>query len=75
MVSKKVSKQLWGYGLVYQAGILSRITRGKIEQTGNEEVTGHTPDISGWIEFYFNEHVWWLDKNHPSTTDDNIILG
>ena len=75
MVSKKVSKQLWGYGLVYQAEILSRITRGKIKQTGNEEVTGHTQDISEWIEFYFNEHMWCLDKNHPSTTDDNIILG
>ena len=40
MVSKKVPKRIWDYGLVNQAGILSRIDCGKAVQTGIEEVTG-----------------------------------
>ena len=74
MVSKKVPKCLWDYGLVHHAGILSRIYRGKIGLTGIEEVTGHMPDISEWLDFEFYNQVWWLDKKHPSTMGDNIIL-
>ena len=39
------------------------------------EVTRQTPDISECLEFDLYACVWWLDKNHPSTTDNNIILG
>ena len=46
MVSKKVPMGLWDYGLVHKAGILSRISRGKMGWTGIEEVTGQMPEIS-----------------------------
>ena len=46
MVSKKVPKCLWEYGLVHQAGILSRTACGKTERTGIDEVTGKLSDIS-----------------------------
>ncbi len=75
MVSKRVPKRVWDYGLVNQAGILSRISRGDTGRTGVEEVTGQTPDISEWLDFDFYDQVWWLDEKHPATTDENIILG
>ena len=75
IVSKKLPKRLWYYGLFHQDGILSRISHGKTGRTGIEEVTGQALDISKWLGFEFYDHVWWLDKNHPSTTDDNIVLG
>ena len=46
MVSKKVPKGPWGYVLVHQACILSRIAIGKTGRTGIDEVTGQAPDIS-----------------------------
>ena len=75
IVSKKVPNSLWCSGLFQQAGIVIRITHGKLGWAGIEEVTGQTPYISEWLEFDFCDHVWWLDNNHPSTTDNNIILG
>ena len=53
MACKKVPKSLWDYGLIHQAGILSRIANGKKVQTGIKEMTGKTPDIYEWIEFDF----------------------
>ena len=75
MVSKKVPKRLLDYGLVHQDGILSRITCGKTLRTGIEEVIVQTPVTSECLDFDFYDHAWWLDNNHISTTDDNIILG
>ena len=51
------------------------IARGKTGQTGIDELTGHTLDISEWLDFDFYYCVWWIDKKQTSTTDDNIILG
>ena len=65
VVSRKVPKHLWYYGLVHQAGIFSRISRGKMVCTGIEDVNGQTPDISEWLDFEFYDHVWWLDNSHP----------
>ena len=75
MVSKKVHKRLWDYGLVHKDGILSRIDRGKTERMSIEELTDQTPDIPEWLDFELYDCVWWIIKNHPSTTVDNIILG
>ena len=72
MVRKQDPKRVWVYGLVHQAGVLNQISRGKTGRTGIEELTGKTPDISEWLDFDFYGQVWWLDKNHPATTDDNI---
>ena len=46
IVSKKVPKRLWDYGLVQKAGILSRIALGKMVRAGIEEVSGQAPEIS-----------------------------
>ena len=64
-----------GLCFVHQAEILSRITCGKEGWTGFEEVTRKMPDISEWLDFDFYDSVWWLNKNNPLTTDDEIILG
>ena len=63
-MSKRVPKNLWDYGLVHQDGILTRIDRGKMGRMGIEEVTGKMPDILEWLQFYFYDHVLWLDKKH-----------
>ena len=38
-------------------------------------MTGQTPDISEWLDFDSYDNVWWTDKNNPSKTNNNIILG
>ena len=53
MVFNKFPKRLWDYGLVHQAGILIRITRGKKLRMGIEEVTIQTLNISEWLDFDF----------------------
>ena len=46
MTKKRVPKRLWDFGLVYESKLLSRMARGTDHQTGYEEGTGQTPDIS-----------------------------
>ena len=75
MVSKEFPKHLWYYDLVHKDGIVSRIACGKRGRTGIKEVTGQTRDISEFLEFDFYDCAWWINKNHLSATDDNIILG
>ena len=53
MITKKVPRRLWDYGLVYEGEIMSRMARGPSGRTGIEEVTGDTPDISEWLDFDF----------------------
>ena len=64
-----------GYGLVYQDVILIRIAVGKTGRTVIEVVTVQMQSISECLDFDFYDHVWWIDKKHPSITDNNIILG
>ena len=76
MIKKQVPKRLWDYGLIYESEVMSRMARGKDRQTGYEEVTGETPDISEWLDFEFYDLVWWLDRpNKPSVNDDTRRLG
>jgi len=71
MRKKKVPKCLWDFGLVYEAELLSRMSRGHSKQSGHEEVTGNTPDISEWLDFGFCDLVWWLDRpNEPDVADN-----
>ena len=46
MVSKKVTKLRWGYRLVHQDGIFSRIASGETGLMGIDEVTVYMPYIS-----------------------------
>jgi hypothetical protein len=55
MVKKKVPRHLWDYGLVYEAEIMSRISRGPKGRTDIEMITGDTPDIdfgTSWLSAY-----------------------
>ena len=67
--------RLCDYGLVHQYGIFSRIARGKTGQTGIEEVTRQTPEISECLDFDLYDSVWGIDKKHPSETDNKIMIG
>ena len=42
ITNKVIPKRLWDFGLFYDAKLLSRISRGKIKQTGYEEITDQT---------------------------------
>ena len=57
MKKKVIPKRLWDFGIVYEAELLSKMSRGKRKQTGYEEVTGQTPDISDYLDFEFYDVV------------------
>jgi hypothetical protein len=61
MQKKKVPRQLWDYGLVYEGELLSQMACGEGCRSGYEMVTGNTPDISEWLDFKFYDLVWWID--------------
>ena len=46
MQDRKIPTILWDYGLVYEAGLLSRVAQGHDGRSGIERLTGETPDIS-----------------------------
>ena len=69
-----MSTSVWNYGFVHHAEVLSRIFRGTTGRTGIEKVTENTPDIYEWLDSDLYDQVWWLDKQKPSTTYENIIL-
>ena len=59
MTKKVIPKRLWGCGLVYDAELLSKISRGNNKQTGYEEVRGKTLKISEYLDLEFYNLVWW----------------
>ena len=71
MTKKKVPKHLWDFGLVYESELLCQMARGMDKQTGYEEVTSQTPDISKWLDFEFYDLVWWLDRPTKPDFMDN----
>ena len=75
MADLNVPKRLWDYGLVYEAGILSRVARGQDGRTGIERLAGDTPDISEWLDFSFFDLVWFHDNSKGDTTDEQPSLG
>ena len=71
MTKKYVPRRLWDFGLVYEAEILSRLSRGRDGRTGYEEVFGQTPNIAEYVDFEFYDLVWWWDKaDKMSSTED-----
>ena len=63
MRNSQVPTRLWDYGLVYIAEIQSLLARGVDQRPGIEKVTGHTIDISEWLDFDFFHRVWyWIRK-------------
>ena len=51
MTKKGITKQLWGFGLVYEAKLLSILSRDKERWIGYEEVTGQTSKIGNYLDF------------------------
>ena len=71
MQKKRVPKRLWGFGLVVESEILTRMARGQNRRTGYEEVTFQTAEISEWLDFDFYDLVYWYDRpNKPDVSDD-----
>ena len=75
MNERRVPNRLWDYGLVYEAGLLSRVARGQDGRTGIERLTGETPDISEWIDFQFFDLVWYHTNQKTDTADEQYHLG
>ena len=72
---KGLSSRLWDYGMVHDAELLSRYSRGKHGRTGFETVTGDTPDISEHCDFEFGDIVWFKRHGKLSEERDNAELG
>jgi hypothetical protein len=71
MVLRDIPKRLWDWGLVYEAELLSRTSRGDGDRTGIEVLTGNTPDISEWLDFSFYDLIWF----YHDTGDKERRLG
>ena len=71
MAKKSVPRRLWDFGLVYEAELLSRLSRGRDGRTGYEEVFGQTPNIAEYLDFEFYDLIWWWDRGdkNSSTAD------
>ena len=67
----------FGIGLVYEAELLSRLSRGPDGRTGCEEVFGQTPNIAEYVDFEFYDLVWWWDRGdkNSSTADPKQLAG
>ena len=53
MDRRRVSKRLWGFGLLLWEEVLSMAAQGADGRTGHKQVTGETPDILDWLDFSF----------------------
>ena len=71
MIKRRAPKRVWDFGMVYEAEILSRISRGHDQRTGLERLTGDTCDISEWIDFEFYDLCWYWDN--PNDWDNPKI--
>ena len=58
---KKIPTRLWDYAMVHITKLLNLTARGRNERTGQEEITGETPDISEYVDFDFYDWVWYWD--------------
>jgi hypothetical protein len=70
--SKYVLVRLWDYGLIYEAVLMSRMSKGSDSRPGIEVLTGDTVDISEWLDFEFYDLVWYW---HLPGDDDNPRIG
>ncbi|KAI2499224.1 Reverse transcriptase (RNA-dependent DNA polymerase) [Fragilaria crotonensis] len=75
MRSNQIPSRLWDYGLVYIAEIQSLLARGADHRPGLERVTGHTVDISDWLDFDIFERVWYWNQRKMDMTDEQACIG
>jgi hypothetical protein len=48
--------------MVHITKLMNFTARGRNGRTGNEEITGDTPDISEYVDFDFYDWVWYWDS-------------
>ena len=53
MIKRRAPKCVWGYGMVYESDILSRISQVHYSRTGMDIITGDMVHNSKWIDFEF----------------------
>ena len=73
MACKSMLSQLWDYGLVYEAEILSCMCRGNAECSGYEALTSDTPNITEWLDFGFYNLVWYFFPTHEPTSSPKSL--
>ena len=75
MQSRSIPKWLWDFGLKYVAKITQLLPRNLLQgRTGFEQVTGKTPYISEYCDFFY-DLVWYHTGVHPSISEENRELG
>jgi hypothetical protein len=71
----QIPSRLWDYGLVYVAEVQSLLARGPLQHSGLELISGQTPDISEWLNFYFYDRVWYWDQKKTDMNDEQACIG
>ncbi len=75
MRENQVPSCLWDYGLVYISEIQSILARGSDQRPGLERITGDTIDILEWLDFDFNDLVWYWNQHKMDMTDEQARIG
>eukprot|EP00804_Cyclotella_cryptica_P006136 CCRYP_018441-RA/>CCRYP_018441-RA protein AED:0.26 eAED:0.26 QI:0/0/0/1/0.25/0.4/5/0/619 len=68
----KCKNQIWPVD--FEIPELKKRIRNKMGYTGYEEVTGHTPDISEFLDFDFWDFDWYWPGVHPSISEHDRRL-
>ena len=75
MVRRNVPGRAWDFAFTHMSKIMQFIPRPSLRgQTGYEEVTGKTPDISEYLDFQWYETIWYLDHD-ANFPEDKRKLG
>ncbi|ACI64709.1 predicted protein [Thalassiosira pseudonana CCMP1335] len=75
MITKKVPRRMWCYGLRYIAKLSQFIPQRADGRTGYEVVTGRTPDISEYCDFAFWDLVWYHTRTAANMSKTSRALG
>jgi hypothetical protein len=75
MWEAQILSQLWDYGLVYIAEVQSLLACGPLQRSGLELISGQTPDILEWLDFDFNDQVWYWDQKTMDMGEEQARLG
>jgi hypothetical protein len=67
--------RLWDYGLVYITEVQSLLARGQLQRSGLELISGQTPNISEWLDFDFNDRVWYWDQKKMDMGEEQARVG
>jgi hypothetical protein len=60
---------------VYIAEVQSLLAHGPLQRLGLEFISGQTPDISEWQDFYFYDRVWYWDQKKMDMSNKQACIG